>query len=946
MDLPELLRLLDLKTFVAIDFETTGLDFSRDKIIECAVVRFEDGVNVDSYSTLVNPGFPIPSNIINLTNITNKMVSDAPTEDQVVKELVSFIGNYPLVAHNIEFDYTFLENLKSTYLYESPTVENTCYDTLLLAQTFLFFLSNHRLKTVAEYFGLSGEGAHRAEADTVNVGTIFVQLVAEAASYPLETIQKMLTVIKDFSIPTKELFINLANIYLEKQLLNKGLLVSSIPKKFNSNVVDFKGRNSSFPDKAMKVFGKGGHLDQLMRKNERIESPYEERPTQIKYSELISKLFTDKSIGILEAGTGLGKSVAYLFPALKFGLEVEGKEGPTIISCHTKHLQDQLFYRELPLIADALDISFKAVMMKGRRNYLCITRLNWIIEDARNLLSSREALSILPIIVWLKFTKTGNLSECPGFLNRQIPRLKSMIDSDKGFCTQQVCNLHQGCFIGPLRKQCHKADIIVVNHSLLLSELSNPGILPEFNRVIVDEAHNLVKVGYNHFQSSVSYQSIRDALRMLNPKTRMGVKFKRQVTELGQKNSEIVHHFDRLNEDIENVLNSSEIFFKTMIDIKGGLFKENVHYKQKVRYQSFYEEFELLSPDLDNLSKALYSCISQIKTFGKLVREIESKQDIEEMILFLDNTLEILSESFQVLTNTALDEREDWVYWYEGYFKKSELILSLNCTPIDIGVNLSEHLFDTLESVVLTSATLSIGHKFDYYINRVGLADYHEKSVITAKFPSPFLYAEQCRYFQYGGSVGPNSNQFYFVIADLIEYLHNNMNKRMMILFTARILLEKTYEEIVNRGLLRKMSIFPQFGATSRSSLLDGFRESTGGILLGTNSFWEGVDLPRELLEILVITKLPFDVPSEPIVAAYGEKLAAEGKNSFMEYTVPETAIKLIQGFGRLIRSMHDEGIFVNLDHRVVNKQYGYAFQNAIPVPMKIFQSVEEIFIS
>jgi len=497
MDLPELLRLLDLKTFVAIDFETTGLDFSRDKIIECAAVRFEDGVNVDSYSTLVNPGILIPSNITNLTNITNKMVRDAPNEEQVVKELVSFIGNYPLVAHNIEFDYTFLENLKSTYLYESQTVENTCYDTLLLAQTFLFFLSNHRLKTVAEYFGLSGEGAHRAEADTVNVGKIFVQLVAEAASYPLETIQKMLSVIKDFSTPTKELFINLANIYSEKKFLDKGLLVSSIPKKLNYNVVDYKGRNSSFPDKAMKVFGKGGHLDQLMRKNERIESPFEERPTQIKYSEMILKLFTDKSIGLLEAGTGLGKSVAYLFPALKSGLE--GKEGPTIISCHTKHLQDQLFYRELPLIADALDISFKAVMMKGRRNYLCKTRLNWIIEDARNLLSSREALSILPIIVWLRFTKTGNLSECPGFLNRQIPRLKSMINSDKGFCTRQVCNQHQGCFIGPLRKACHKADIIVVNHSLLLSELSNPGILrikrpkPCFNLMAVSGTVNSMK---------------------------------------------------------------------------------------------------------------------------------------------------------------------------------------------------------------------------------------------------------------------------------------------------------------------------------------------------------------------------------------------------------------------------------------------------------------------
>ena len=455
MELADLLNQLDLHTFIAFDFETTGLDPSDDKITEFAAVRFEEGVASDSFQTLVNPQRPIPPEIVSKTGISDEMVKDAPNEGKIVEKIFNFIGDHPIVAHNLPFDLSFLSDLKLNYL--SQEVKNEGYDTVPLAQAFLFFLPNHQLGTIAEYLGSDSEDTHRALADTEILGRLFLKLVREAASYPLPVIQKILSATEGKMFYNKTLYINLGNELAKSGNMKEGLIKSDIDKALPSPIFQHEGSRESLPASAGEFFASDGLLARSFSHGE-----YEVRESQINYADFVKNIFDESAVGVLEAGTGLGKSLAYLMSSLRTALD-EGGE-PVIISCHTKPLQDQLFQREIPKLAVALDVSFSATLIKGRHNYVCLTRVDRVIADARTLLSEQEVQSLIVILIWLQWTKSGDFEECTGFLKRRPYRLRSLIQSEPGFCTPRVCNQKKGCFLGPLRDTTQNADIIVVNH--------------------------------------------------------------------------------------------------------------------------------------------------------------------------------------------------------------------------------------------------------------------------------------------------------------------------------------------------------------------------------------------------------------------------------------------------------------------------------------------------
>lgn len=936
MKYSDLLRHLDLQTFVAFDFETTGLDPQLDRIIEFAAIRYKEGEIVNRYDTLVNPQIPIPSNITNITGITSEMVADSPREEDIITDIFEFLGNDPIVAHNIDFDYNFLKALKERYSLENVEISNPLFDTLVLAQTFLYFLPNHRLGTVAEYFSVPpGGGSHRALADTENVGILFLNLILEACSYSLSVIQKILATIQNFDVPNKELFINIANLLVSEQKLKHSLVKSSIQKPEFNNFFQYHGNSTVIPEKAEDIFGKDGTFAATFKSND-----YEVRPYQIEYSDFILKSLENGVIGVAEAGAGLGKSLAYLYPALKISLEKE--EGPSVISCHTKHLQDQLFYQELPKLAQALDVSFSATMMKGRQNYLCKTRLDWVIADARSMLSKYEVLSILPVIVWLQSTKTGDFSECAGFLNRRPGRVKSMICSDVGFCTRQICKNNHGCFVGSLRLKNQQADLIVINQALLLSEIQNPGILPPFHRVIVDEAHNLVKVGYSQYQKTVDRQLIWDSLSLVNPASKVSQRLKKQIEVVGQMEDSLLKQYPDFQTSIESLLIKSKQLFDEMSKLFSRSFDPNVTYEQKLKYKDFEKQFKGVRSLITELIHSIKSGIDQLTMILKKLDQLGEKKVSKDLPVSLRSVEESMEEILTTLMETTINERDDWVYWLSGRYFNDELLISLNAVPIDIGSELLKDIFKPMESVIITSATLKTGKQFDYLISRMGLTENDDLNIQTQVFPSPFYYDEQCEYYQYAGPLLPTSDDFPGFICDLVTLLNQRWKKRIMVLFTSRKMIGKCYDEFEHRGLTGKFNLFVQLPPASRNQLLTGFKKSPDGILFGTDSFWEGVDLPKELLEVLIITKLPFDVPNEPIVKAYGELIQNRGGNSFFDFGVPEAAIRLRQGFGRLIRTSFDEGVYINLDSRVINKRYGRLFSEVIPVQMKMFSSIEE----
>ncbi|MFQ6674234.1 MAG: exonuclease domain-containing protein, partial [Fidelibacterota bacterium] len=797
------MRILDLGTFVAFDLETTGLAPSKDKITEFAAVRFRNGEMDEHYSTLVNPGIPIPATITSITGITDEMVAEAPAEEAVIDSMLAFIGKDPLVAHNIDFDLRFLTHLKSMYKGGNGRLENPLYDTLALAQSFLFFLSSHRLGTVAESLRFKRDGEHRALVDAINVGRIFVRLLEEACSYPLSVIQRIVAVIGPFSVPNKALYMNLANYLVRESLSDRGLLRSKISVPLKSNVFRHTGRRRKLPASGKEVFGDKGLFAQSMKKEDVHPGGFEVRPSQIAYSDFVSEVFSQGAIGISEAGTGFGKSLAYLFPTLRRAFETDG--GSMVIACYTKHLQDQLFYQEVPKVARALDVSFVATLLKGRQDYLCKTRLDRVIEDARILLTPYDAQSLIPVIVWLSRTKTGDFDECPGFLNRRSPRVRNLIQSEPGFCTTDTCRKHAGCFVASLRRASQQADLVVVNHSLLLSELSNPGVLPPFSGAVIDEAHNFVKVAYDRFKITIHHFAIRDKLMPADPNSKRSRRLKRQLDAAGQIDPGLIKRFAGVQTCVGRILEASDRFFGELSREHGDGYEAGLPYVQRRRYKNLKEHFGNLGKSLADLGKSLQDGFRGVEGLAKALRALPEKSVDTETVVTLERLSEAISEILTAVQVTTGLEKTDWVYWEEGWFSDGQLLISLNGVPIDVGTDLVEVVFSPLHAVLVTSATLRIGGGFDYLMSRLHLSHYSEKPIYTDTFPSPFRYDEQCRYYQWAGKISPDSPDFPLLLSRLIEHAHSRWKKRTMVLFTSRSSLENCYEELRSMGLLVKM---------------------------------------------------------------------------------------------------------------------------------------------
>ncbi|MCH7613271.1 MAG: hypothetical protein IIB45_07930 [Candidatus Marinimicrobia bacterium] len=936
MNQSELLRLLDLSTYIAFDFETTGLSPENDRIIEIAAIKFEGGVAVDRFVTLVNPERPIDSFITEITHISNAMVSDAPVEANIIDNLLDFLEDIPLVAHNISFDISFVKILCERY--NKEYVERPLYDTLQLARTFLFFHPTHNLGSVSEFFNLSAVGAHRAEADTENTGMIFQHLLYEAASYPLEVFSKILAISKTKDIFNKHLYINISNVLKKEGNLKSGLVDSKLEKPLFNNVFVSDGKSHLADINVEEVFSAGGLLSKVFEN-------YEERKSQQDYSAFVSEMINeDASYCAIEAGTGLGKSLAYLFPALKKAFHKDN-EHPVVISCYTKHLQDQLFNKDLPLLAKALNVPLHALILKGRSNYICLTRLNWLISDAQSLLRKGEVESLFPVIVWLNVTQTGDLSECAGFWGHRPYRVAELIQSEPGYCTTQLCAANNGCYFGPIRQAVQESQVIIVNHALLMANISNPGLLPEFESVIIDEAHNLVDIAYNQLMTEVNLFKINAIIDIIDPTTSSAKRWTQKLAPLIEDSSEMKSYFKSLESNCDLSRENAQIFFNELTEIVSKGIKVDIPYPQYIilrnlteGYGGVFQQIQELELALSELQNAVKGVLNQLEKVGS------NRDDLGDLIQLFEHSMDAIASLQTELAMLTHDQQNGWVYWQKGQYRQTrsgekELFVSINGAPVDIADDLAKLFFQSVKQCILTSATLRVEESFDYFLQRTGLSLMDSETVHTREFHSPFYYDEQVRYYQYSGKYGQNPA----LVADLLYECHKFYNKRMMALFTSRQALNQVYRELQNKPDGRKLPIFAQVSGSSRYAMLRGMHRTKNGILLGTTSFWEGVDLPRDLLEILIISKLPFSVPTEPITQAYSRMLDEQGRNAFMEFSVPEAVVRFRQGFGRLIRTIEDEGLFIVMDERVVQKRYGSAFSDAIPVRMQTFTRVEEL---
>jgi len=931
----ELLKILDLTKFTAFDFETTGLDSNSDRAIEVAALRFENGEIKDKYVQLINPEKNISSMITRLTGISNKMVKSSPTEEMIIDDLLGFLGDIPIVAHNISFDHKFLSSMCGRLGRDVPDFIK--YDTLQLARSVLFQQPVFNLGALSELFGLSSEGSHRAEKDTENTGLIFLEMLDILCTYPLELISKINAMLKGSKVPNQNLYINLGNELTRIGELSKGLKVNKNKVVFKKNTFKSEGLNDLSKISAEDVFGNNGLLNE-------VYPNFEERPNQIKYSELVEKVLTDnKRLGVIEAGTGLGKSMAYLFGAYKSSHDLEGF-GPTIIACHTKPLQDQLFFKDLPQLSEALRVPIKAIMLKGRRNYICKTRFNWIMSDSRTL-EIQDLEALIPIIFWMYWTKTGDISECSGFFNSRRSWLKSLICSEPGFCTGELCKRNDGCFYGKLKKNLFQANIIIVNHSLLMTDVAQPGFLPEYKNVIIDEAHNLVKSAYDQFRITWNEQQVTHLLQTMDPSFSRSARWNNILNRIGEINKDVIEQRDALKESIKE----SYSFLKTLMaeiqEDNKRKFSTERSYQDKPIVNNIDKLYKDLETELKDMKKSLEKIFLCLERLRNSVLEIDkSRKDFPALHSTLERSEEICNSLLKSLIHLTENQNTEYVYWLEGEYRSpktdnEKLIISMHSSLIDVSETINHSFFKRIDNCVLTSATLKIQDSFDYFLKRIGLEN--NVTLLKEEFLSPFHYNEQVIYHQYSGGreiVNDPSS-----IGDLVYHLHKTLSKRIMVLFTSINTLTSTASYLREKPDGRTLPLFAQVKGASRPAIIKGMHQKSNGILFGTNSFWEGVDLPGDLLEILILVKLPFDVPSEPLVKSYSEYVNKQGGNSFMEYNLPEAAIRFRQGFGRLIRTTYDSGRFICLDNRIVSKRYGRIFSDSLPVEIEPFSQMDSI---
>ena len=635
---------------------------------------------------------------------------------------------------------------------------------------------------------------------------------------------------------------------------------------------------SSSAGSLYQFFAPGGVLS-------RTHPAYEFRRGQLQMAQAVEQALEEKRHLIVEAGTGTGKTLAYLVPVIRSGKRV-------VISTGTKNLQEQLFYKDIPFLEQALypngEGKLNVCYMKGRNNYLCRKKL-YDLTDQPVLSGLEEIEHYRAIAAWEKVTQTGDRAELA-----ELPEASALwhkIDARSETCLGQKCSAYESCFITEMHRRAAESDIIIVNHHLFFADLaikqqteyaSDAGILPEVGTVIFDEAHELEDVAGSYFGISVSNFRFEELCR--------------DVEASLQRNHALSAS---LAGAVKSLRERSNFFFSLLPPGEGRFAFENRR--------------EFLEENGDEF-------LSLMQSLQRLVSEMERMTSKPEEVYNFSRR----AQELQVQLGFVMEsEDHNTVFWIErrrGGRDRSNVFLQ--ATPIDVAPILKTTLFDNLDSAVLTSATLAVGGGFDYMRRRLGVE--HIREVVL---PSHFDYENQAILYVPPDLPDPRTPQFAAKAADRIRQLLEISRGRAFVLFTSYAQMNDVYQRLL--GEIE----FPLLlqGDAPKSALLEEFRVTPHAVLFATSSFWQGVDVQGEQLSCVIIDRLPFAVPSDPIVAARVKSIDAEGGNAFFQYQVPAAVITLKQGFGRLIRSLHDRGLLTLLDNRILKKQYGRVFIESLP---------------
>jgi len=920
-------------TYVIIDIETTGLEPRSDAIIEVAAIALQGNDILDEFTTLVNPHKSIPPEITQMTGITDEMVAEAPTMFKVRSRLRAILGDHILVGHNVGFDLGFLRE-------ERLGVGNHRLDTVTLASILVPEAGRYSLENLVRVLNLpdpAGGQTHRAMDDAEQTVELFLALRERAAQLPISQLDELARAGRSLGWPEtiffEEVLADRAKTAFAKPELRRVPRLYQPPRLEGRPPVAKETPDEIDKEIVAGMIRPGGNLSRLVPE-------FEYRPQQEEMLTAVTEAFNRGDHVLVEAGTGTGKSLAYLIPAAFWSHE-NGRR--VVISTNTINLQDQLIHKDIPELQRALPFDLRAAVRKGRNNYLC-TRL---FQQMRHTGPSNEDEMVLfaRILLWLPRTQTGDVAELP--LRGPGERLAwSRLNADSA-CTSEQCANEQ-CPLFIARRQAELAHIIIVNHSLLLADIATDNmLLPEFVDLIIDEAHHLESAVTDGLSFRADKRFLEAILDEVN-KPRSGLLHDLQSRVeaamppvFSDKFVEIVRKMRRAGQDAQMELDeffTTLSFFLSEFINRRSQFAQQIRLTTAVRAQPGYDEVEI---SWDNLGKHLKLIADGFNKLAKGLNEAADQFEVEDgenLMVTLANNGRSLAETKANMDGIFLQPGDGMIYWVEIFKDR----LSLHAAPLHIGLLVEENIFKAKETVILTSATLRTASPgsydepdFNYLRDRLHAFEAGELAV-----GSPFDYKNSTLLYLLSDIPEPNQPGYQRYVEEAIVQAATALGGRTMVLFTSYGQLSQTARAITARLADEEITILAQTQGASRQQLLAEFKQPDArAVLLGTRSFWEGVDVPGEALQAVFIAKLPFDVPSDPVFAARSETF----DSPFFEYSIPEAVLRFRQGFGRLIRRMTDEGAVIVLDKRVLSKRYGQLFIDALPECTVIRQRTDRI---
>ncbi|WP_459501498.1 ATP-dependent DNA helicase DinG [Bacillus sp. C1] len=914
------------KRYVVVDLETTGNSWKdgKDRVTQIAAVVVEDGEILEIFSSFINPKREIPPFITELTGIDENLVKQAPLFCDIAPMVAELLQGAYFVAHNVHFDWNFLkEELKQAGYGE---VNCPRIDTVELAQILLPTADSYKLRDLAKQHDLEHDQPHRADSDALVTAELFLQFLDQLEKLPLVTLQSLYELSDVFQS-------DIGNI-ISENILNKVMLSTEVAMEYEIyRNIALRRRNYALEIGADCSSKFDAFLHKSMEQLELKMPNFEKRESQQRMMKEIYNALRDSRFSLIEAGTGTGKTLAYLLPSIYFAKK---KETPVVISTQTVQLQQQMIENEIPLLQSIVPFPFEVALLKGRKHYLCLHKFEHVLQEEEK--NYDAGLTKAKILVWLLQTETGDRDE----LN--IPAggklLWDRICSDMHSPGGMQSNWFSRCFYQRAKNKALFADIVITNHALLFQDfVSEDSLLASCEYIIFDEAHHIEETATRALGEQFScmyFQLILSRFGTLETNDVLSKVYellKKEKNSLRSSLRTVSHRLKEIKFDADELFQMLRTFIFQQTKQEQGTNNIPLIY----RYHADKEDGKLWRSIVELTNRFVYELRKILTVLEQQADILQSKMEWEMHVvtgefIHLIELLRTMAEALQLL----ILETTEYVTWMETETKGTIHSTVLYAQPVHIGEKFADEFLTKKQSVIFTSATLTVNHTFDYMQEQLGLYDFVPD---TLTVPSPFHYEEQVKLMVSTDVplIKQVSEETYIrEVSRHITKIAKATKGRMLVLFTSYEMLKETYIHLKQADELEDFVLLTQsVHNRSRSRLVRKFQEFDKAILLGTSSFWEGIDIPGDALSCLVIVRLPFTPPHQPMMEAKSEWLKNRGEDVFMKLALPQAILRFKQGFGRLIRTMTDTGTVFVLDRRLTNSFYGEKFMQSIPnVPL------------